>query len=126
MNPSLTILELAVLALGLALLLVDLWTAPERKRHLGYGAAAALGLVLAYSFARFGGGEPQYAFGGTYVMDGMALFFKRFFLVAAIIVLLISIEFSDRILAGISEYYALIVFALSGMMSPCSSSQLSW
>src|SRR5258705_13539804 len=125
MNPSLTILELAVLALGLALLLVDLWTAPERKRFLGYGAAAALGLVLAYSFVRFGGGDPQYAFGGTYVMDGMALFFKRFFLVAAIIVLLISVEFSDRILAGVSEYYALIVFALAGMMFAASANDFT-
>lgn len=121
MNPSLTILELAVLALGLGLLLIDLWTAPERKRFLGYGAAAALGLVLVYSFVRFGDGEPQYAFGGSYVMDGMALFFKRFFLVAAVIVLIMSVEFSDRILAGVTEYYALIVFALSGMMFAASA-----
>ena len=125
MNPSVTILELAVLALGLALLLIDLWTAAERKRFLGYGAAAALGLVLAYSFVRFGGGDPQYAFGGSYVMDGMALFFKRFFLLAAIIVLLISVEFSDRILAGVSEYYALIVFALSGMMFAASANDFT-
>jgi len=125
MNPSLTILGLAVLALGLGVLLVDLWTAPERKRFLGYGAAAALGLVLVYSFVRFSGGDLQNAFGGSYVMDGMALFFKRFFLVAAIIVLLMSVEFSDRILAGISEYYALIVFALSGMMFAASANDFT-
>src|SRR6185436_12507850 len=81
MNPSLTILELAVLVLGLGLLLVDLWTAPELKRFLGYGAAIALVLVLVFSFLRFDGNETLYAFGGSYVMDGMALFFKRFFIV---------------------------------------------
>src|SRR5688572_21594191 len=111
MNPSLTVLELAVLALGLGLLLLDLWTAPERKPFLGYGAAAALGLVLLFSFLRFDSAETIYAFGGNYVMDGMALFFKRFFLSAAIVVLIMSVEFSDRIATGISEYYSLIVFA---------------
>jgi len=125
MNPSVTILELAVLALGLALLLVDLWTPSERKRFLGYGAAAALGLVLVFSFLRFDGNEALYAFGGGYVMDSMALFFKRFFLVAAIIVLIISVEFSDRIATGISEYYSLIVFALSGMMFAASANDFT-
>jgi NADH-quinone oxidoreductase subunit N len=125
MNPSLTILELAVLVMGLGLLLMDLWTAPERKRFLGYGAAVALGLVLAYSFVRFDGNEPLYAFGGSYVLDSMALFFKRFFLVAAIIVLIMSVEFSDRIATGISEYYSLIVFALTGMMFAASANDFT-
>ena len=125
MNPSLTILELAILALGLALLLVDLWTAPERKRFLGYGAAVALGLVLVFSFLRFDGKEALYAFGGSYVLDSMALFFKRFFLVAAIIVLIMAVEFADRIATGISEYYSLIVFALCGMMFAASANDFT-
>jgi NADH-quinone oxidoreductase subunit N len=125
MNASVTILELAVLALGLGLLLLDLWTAPERKRFLGYGAAVALGLVLVFSFLRFDGGEALYAFGGSYVLDSMALFFKRFFLVAAIIVLIMAVEFADRIAAGISEYYSLIVFALCGMMFAASANDFT-
>ena len=125
MNAAITILELAVLALGLALLLLDLWTAPERKRFLGYGAAVALGLVLLFSFWRFDGGTALYAFGGSYVLDSMALFFKRFFLVAAIIVLIMAIEFADRIATGISEYYSLIVFALCGMMFAASANDFT-
>jgi NADH-quinone oxidoreductase subunit N len=125
MNPSLTILELAVIALGLALLLLDLWTTPERKRFLGYGAVLALGLVLAYSFVRFDGAKTLYAFGGSYVIDAMALFFKRFFLIAAIIVLILSVEFADRIATGISEYYSLIVFALAGMMFAASANDFT-
>ena len=122
---NLMILEIAVVVLGLAMLLVDLWTAPERKRFLGYGAAAALGLLLAYSFVKFDGSSPLYAFGGTYVIDGMALFFKRFFLVAAILVLLMSVEFSDRIEAGISEYYSIIIFALAGMLFAASANDFT-
>src|SRR5688500_13519870 len=101
MNVSLMILEIAVLVLGLALLLIDLWTVPEGKRYLGYGAAVALGLLFAYSFVRFDSSATLHAFGGSYVVDGMALFFKRFFLIAAILVLILSVEFSGKIGAGI-------------------------
>ncbi len=122
---NLMILEIAVVVLGLATLLIDLWTAPERKRFLGYGAAAALGVLLIYSFVRFDSSTVQHAFGTSYVIDGMALFFKRFFLVAAILVLLMSVEFSDRIEAGISEYYSIIIFALAGMLFAASANDFT-
>src|SRR5688572_12165206 len=69
MNASLMILEIAVLALGMAVLLIDLWTPADRKRFLGYGAAAALGVILIYSFVKFGGTDTHTAFGGIYVFD---------------------------------------------------------
>ena len=86
MNYSVTILEMAVVALGLGLLLLDLWTPLGMKRQLGYAAAAALGFVLLFSFSSFiDAGVTITAFKGMYVQDGLALFFKRFFLLAAII-----------------------------------------
>ena len=124
MNYSLIILEIAVVGLGLGLLLADLWTPTALKRRLGYVAAAGVGLILAGSFA-IHVSEPQYAFGEMYVLDGLALFFKRFFLLAALIVLLMSNEFADRIESGISEFYALILFALAGMMFAASANDFS-
>jgi NADH-quinone oxidoreductase subunit N len=122
MNYSLTILEMAVVLLGMGVLLVDLWTPVEMKRQLGYAAAAALGMVLLFSFSHFvDSGTPTTAFNGMYVQDGLSLFFKRFFLVTAIIVLIMAVDFSDRIAAGISEYFSLILFALSGMMFAASA-----
>jgi NADH-quinone oxidoreductase subunit N len=135
MNASLTILEIAVLILGLGVLLQDLWMPVDRKRLLGYAAAAGLGLVLCYSFAFFehslaAGPKglvelPQFAFGQSYVLDSLALFFKRFFLVAAIIVLVMAVEFSDRIDSGISEFYGLTLFALAGMMFAASANNFA-
>lgn len=125
MNLSVMSLEIAVLALGLGVLLLDLWTPPERKRWLGYGAAAGLAVILAYSFFGFDATTPLYAFGQSYVLDGLALFFKRFFLVAAIIVLFITVEYADRIPAGISEYYGLLIFALSGMLFAASANDFT-
>jgi NADH-quinone oxidoreductase subunit N len=127
MNLSLISLEISVTALGIVVLLADLWLPPERKRVLGYVAAAALALLLFNSFtshcscARIG----ESAFGGMFVQDALSVFFKCFFLLAAILVLIMAVEFSDRIAAGISEYYSLIIFALSGMLFAASSNDFT-
>src|SRR6185369_7735314 len=124
MNSHLLILEIAVLVLGVSLLLLDLWTPTEQKRVLGYGAALALLVILVYSF-KLDVPEIQYAFGQSYVLDSLALFFKRFFLLATIIVLIIAVEFADRIESSISEYYSLILFAISGMMFAASANDFT-
>ncbi len=120
MTTSLMFLEVAVLVLGIALLLIDLWTGVERKRWLGYGAAAGLIVLFCYSL-KLDASTAQFAFNQSYVVDSLALFFKRFFLLAAVIVLVIAVEFSDRIRTGISEYYSLIVVALLGMLFAASA-----
>jgi NADH-quinone oxidoreductase subunit N len=127
MNIGLLIHEWLVAALGLGLLLVDLWLPSSAKRNLGYAAAIGVGAILLYSFfaVRIPPGDvAQYAFGQMYALDGLALFFKRFFLLAALIVLLMSVEFADR-LAGIGEFYALILFALLGMMFAASANDFA-
>ena len=117
-------LEIAVLATGLALLLLDLWVKPEQRRQLAYGAVLALGVIFVASFA-VSAPEPRLAFGGMYVLDELALFFKRFFLLAAVIVLVTEIEFAERLEAGISEYHALTLFALVGMMFAASANDFA-
>ena len=117
------ILEVAVIVLGLTLLLLDLWTPVERKRQLGYGAALSVGVIFCFSFG-LDVSQGQ-ALGQSFVLDSLALFFKRFFLLAALIVLLMSVEFSDRIDAGISEFYSLILFALAGMMFAASANDFT-
>ena len=121
MNISLSILEIAVVLIGVALLLLDLWTPTQRKHLLGYLGAAALGLVLVGSFFIPVTEVPQTAFGGMYIQDHLSLFFKQLFLLATIGVLIISVEFAPRIESGVSEFFTLSVFALSGMMFAASS-----
>lgn len=124
MNASLMILEIAVVLLGLAFLLVDLWTPPQHKRGLGYAAAIAVLILFAFSF-RLDASSSQYAAGNSYVFDAFALYFKRFFLLAAAFVLVIAAEFSDRIEAGITEFYSIILFALAGMMFAASANDFT-
>jgi NADH-quinone oxidoreductase subunit N len=166
MNASLIGLELGVLVLALGVLLMDLWLPAERKRALGYVAAAGVGLLLLSTFVRppplkaievrvvadtnvaaiatapaaaaaaasatnappgfrLISSEVSPTFGSGYVMDNLALFFKRFFLLAALIVLLMAVEFSSRLPAGISEFYSLTLFALAGMMFAASANDFT-
>lgn len=127
MNLSLISLEVCVVTLGLVLLLADLWLPVERKRLLGYAAAAALAVLLINTFTGHCSCAlvNQTTLDGMFVQDALSVFFKRFFLLAAILVLVIAVEFSDRIAAGISEYYSLILFALSGMLFASSANNFA-
>jgi NADH-quinone oxidoreductase subunit N len=120
-------LEIAVVALGILVLLADLWLPAERKRMLGYAAAAVLGVLFLNSFTSHCScaSVGESAFGGMFVQDGLSVFFKRLFLLAAALVLILAVEFSDRIAAGISEYYSLIVFALAGMLFAASANDFA-
>src|ERR1041384_673122 len=125
MNLSMMTLELGVIGLALSILLIDLWTPVVHKPKLGYLAAAGL-LVLLLVNVRWTTPEAvelpaKYAFGKMFVADSLALFFKNLFLIAAILVLLMSIEFAAKIEAGISEFYAFFLFALVGMLFAASA-----
>jgi len=126
MNASSITLEMCVIALGTILMLADFWMPAERKKFAAYAAIAALGGLLLISLS--GDGICSVfgtSFNGEFVEDGLALFFKRIFIVAAILVLFMAAEFSDRIAAGISEYYSLIVFALAGMLFAASANDFA-
>lgn len=124
MNVFLTTLEMAVVALALMVLLADLWVAPEHKRRLGYAASFSLFLIFCASF-QLDASKPLYAFGNAYVMDDLAIFFKRFFLLAGSLVLLLGAEFASRVRAGLAEMYALMLFALTGMMFAASANSFA-
>lgn len=123
MNLALLSHEWLVILLGLGVLLADLWLPAHARRWLGYVAAAGVTAILIYSllWVRLPPADNASAFNQMFTLDGLALFFKRFFLLAALVVLLMSVEFNDSLESGHSEYYALILFALSGMLFACSA-----
>lgn len=119
-------LEIIVLALGTVLLLADFWVPSERKKYLAYFGAAVLTVLLVISFSGNGVADTfGTGFSGAFVEDGLALFFKRFFLLAAILVLFVAAEFSDKVVESVAEYYSLIIFALSGMLFAASANDFA-
>jgi NADH-quinone oxidoreductase subunit N len=127
MNSSLIMLEISVIGLGLVLMLADLFVPAERRRYIGYAAIAALGVLLITSLSGNGScGQFGTAFGGMFVNDALSLFFKQLFIVAAILVLFMAAEFSDKLAEGsVAEYYSLIIFALAGMLFVASSNDFT-
>ena len=120
-------LEISVIGLGLVLMLADLFVPAERRRFIGYAAIAALAVLLVTSLSGNGScGQFGTAFGGMFVNDALSLFFKQLFIVAAILVLFMAAEFSDKLAEGsVAEYYSLILFALAGMLFAASSNDFT-
>ena len=122
-------LEIMVLVVGLLVLIADLAMAPTRRRLIGYISAGALGLIFLFSlrenYVNLANESTEVFFNSRYKIDGLALFFKRFFILSAIFVLIFAVDFMDRIRSGISEYYAFIIFALAGMMFASSANDFS-
>lgn len=126
MNVSLISLEVCVMTLGLVVLVADLWLPPERKKLLGYAAAAGLAFLFIINLTGIGHcTQTGDAFNDTFIADPLSIFFDRFFLLAAIIVLLMIAEFSDRVAAGIAEYYSLVLFSLLGMLFAASANNFA-
>ena len=122
-------LEMMVLVLGLVVLIADLWMAPSKRRLIGHLSALSLGIIFLFSlresYVDLVNESTDVFFNSRYKIDGLAIFFKRFFILAAIFVLIFAVDFADRIRSGLSEYYAFIIFALAGMMFAASANDFS-
>ncbi len=103
-------------------------TAFARRGCGGAGAAWAAslcGLLAALAVcASLWGGEPVSAFGGMVALDGFSLILCVIVLVAAILAVLLSTNYVERIGIAQGEYYALLLLATSGMMLLGSATDL--
>ena len=120
--------ELSVVVLGALLLLLDLLVA--RKGALA--ALAAVGLVVPLAFSvllwfdlgEAGAVDNAGILADTLVVDRFALFFKFLFLGVAAAVVLVSVDYARRFESFRTEFYALLLFSVSGMMLLASSAEL--
>ena len=114
MNLSLISLEIGVALIGVLVLLADLWTPIARKRQLGWFVVLGLVVVFGLGLGKFTDGSTAQIQG--YKKDSLTVFFQGFFIMAGILVTLLTISYAGRIRSGISEMYALTCFALTGML----------
>lgn len=113
MNLYLLAPELSLFVAAILIILVDLFT--ERKGPavvlavLGIAASAASAIAL-WSHA------PQSMFSNMLAIDQFALMFKFIILAGLLLVVLSSIDYSNKFKHGISEYFALILMSAVGLM----------
>ena len=127
-----TIIPAVMLALfGCAILLFDFMLFPDPRQRKWL----LIFVVLAEGFAGFGlfrqqswiasyGGAPLQGFGGSVTVDGFSIFFNWIFLVAALIVALVSYKYLENAGEHHGEYYSLILFAQCGMYFLATGSDL--
>jgi NADH-quinone oxidoreductase subunit N len=120
MEPLL--IDLSLAALALLVFAADLLMPSEEKRGLGHLACAGLVMILCTTFVVDLRGD---AFGGVYVLDPLALWFKRVFLGAGALAMLVAVEPSERAFPRRQgEYYLLLLCSLLGMSILASAREL--
>lgn len=123
MNIALLTSEIAVVILAVLLIVFDLLIPREEThRSLGYLAVCGLIGILVYTFTRYGVSATVY--NGFFIVDNFALFFKQLFLAATLLTMLFSFDYVENLTQNRGEFYALLLFALVGMMIMASASDL--
>ncbi|MBI2828600.1 MAG: NADH-quinone oxidoreductase subunit N [Acidobacteria bacterium] len=122
--PELLLSIYAFIILGVAVFLPR-----SEARYLGYLSILGVALVSLplMRFARIlaeSAGGVVVGWGGMFVLDTFALFFKFLFLLVAALTMLMSIRYLEIEGAQAGEYYALIMFAVVGMMFMASGRDL--
>jgi NADH-quinone oxidoreductase subunit N len=127
-NPFVIRLELAVVALMVAVLLGDAFA--RRVSRRGWGAAVALALLALAGYAAAGGGilcrgdACAFTAGGLWLVDAFALWVKAFALVATAVCVLLASRAEGEDAPGFAEQVALQLGACLGMMALGSARDL--
>jgi NADH-quinone oxidoreductase subunit N len=116
--------ELIIVATLVVVLTADLFVRRQNKYRIAAFSVLAVPLATIPLIVMAVDGSTRSMFGDSFVVDTFALFLKGFFLIAAYLVLLMSVSYieGDRYYQG--EYYFLILCSLLGSMIMCSSRDL--
>ena len=104
------------------LLLADLFVPPGRKGLTALFAAVGLLLTLGISLSQFG--REAVGFGGMVVLDGFSTFLVCLFLLTGLLGIALSYNYLQRMDIERGEYYALLLFSVTGMMLMAQASDL--
>ncbi len=120
------ILDLAVLAIGLIVLLFEAFDDDKDKVFLGWVSISGIGAVLVLSFFSHTITLPDASqLSQFYRADAFALFYKRVALATTLLVLIMALEYRSILAryipgvgknAGVGEFFALPVFTCLGLM----------
>jgi NADH-quinone oxidoreductase subunit N len=138
---SLVLPELIVAGAGIGVLLLDLFLAPEKRRLTGYaslaGLAAAMFAALWLAVAKVdwslaaGAGVAGSsaaagftALGGMVAVDAFSALLKLLFLAIGLVVVLLGVDFAEKRKLPVGEFFALLLFAILGMMLMAGSRDL--
>lgn len=112
--------ELALTALAILVLVVDLVV--RDKRTVAY--LSLVGLLVPAALALTLVGRHEESFGGTLIVDPFAVFFKLLLLLAAALVIVMSLRYTEQSLRWRGEFYGFVLLATVGMMLMAAAGDL--
>ena len=115
--------EFLLAALAFVVFAVDLVLPAERKHYLGWLSVVGLGGLLALALVTLWG-EDKVLYGGLIAVDAYALFFKGFFLILGMVIILGSMDFVRKHLSHPGEYYGIVLFSVLAMNVMAASQEL--
>lgn len=113
--------ELWMTLLSCVVLAIDFIWPKVSKTKLGYLSIAGMGLITLQLVGFAIQGKNGTLFNAMFVLDPLAIFFKIFILVSTILVVLVSINYVEKLPLFRGEYYYLVLFAAIGMMFMASA-----
>src|SRR6202045_4255579 len=119
-------LEIAVLVLGLAILIIEVFAPRLDKRLIGLFGVIGLSLIFLATFRLAPATNATSAgFWSFYAADTLSIFFKRFMLITTVFVLIMMIDYAPVVRAslaaplsqlGLGEFFTLPIFTCAGLM----------
>ena len=122
MNYWLFLPEFLMVALAFAVFGLDLVLPNHRKSLLAWGSALGMLLITVSVIALWG--QTAKLYDGQFYVDAFAMIFKIFFLIVAILIVLMSIDHVKRFLSHQGEYYGLVILSTLGMMLMASAGEM--
>ncbi|TGQ83179.1 NADH-quinone oxidoreductase subunit N, partial [Mesorhizobium sp. M8A.F.Ca.ET.208.01.1.1] len=112
-----------VVVTGACILLILGQFVRKGQEHFLVWASVAVVLIAALGTLMLAG-EVRPAYSGMFIADRFAVFFKIVFYIATVLTFLLSQKYAEIEGIGRSEYYVLLLLALSGMMIMASATDL--
>lgn len=117
--------EILILALMVAALAMDLIFPKEgTRRGIAYVVISGLLATLVYTFGLYHTGPSMTFFGGLFIADNYALFFKQLFIVGMLFSVLFSMDYVEKYIESPGEFYTILMSALLGMCVMASATDL--
>jgi NADH-quinone oxidoreductase subunit N len=116
--------EFLVIAVALAILILDFFVDRKHKAVLGWFGIAGIVIAAIMTVRLMNTGMHGSFFGNTFLFDRFSNYFKLVFYVSCGLGILLSLKYLDIEQIHKGEYHALMLFATSGMMLMASAGDL--
>lgn len=123
-NLHLLIPEFLLAIFGLAVLTIDLILPSHKKMVAAYTSVAGLVIVLLISLLVYTNSDTHSLYGGLIIIDNYSIFFRNFFLILGIVIVVSSIGFASNNLENKGEYFGIILFSILAMNLMAASAEL--